>query len=176
MRFYDVKGKQGTQFFDGTWDPFPDDPHAFYFGTEVPAGTHIKVVRGGRPGDAIFVTPNVVSERFVDVLKGCDATGYTTFPVRLVKNGDQVALFHGLKVYGRGGAFDPIRSNARLGSGGILFGHAAVFMDESGWDGSDVFFIPGKGVCLFVTERVGTAIKKAKLRNVSVTVNTEASW
>lgn len=176
MLFYDVDRKQGTQFFDGEWSPYPRDPHAYFIDTELPAGTHVKVVRGARPGDAIFATPNVVSHRFIEVLECCNATGYRTFPVPLVKNGVEVALFCGLRVHGRGGAFDPVRSNADMREGGISFGQSAVYMDETGWDGSDIFFIPGQGVSLFVTEKVGMAIKKAKLRNVQVTVNTEAAW
>lgn len=52
-------------------------------------------------------------------------------------------------------------------------GYNYVFMDETQWDGSDVFAIPGLGIAMFVTERVKEAIDKAKLVNVVLTLNTD---
>jgi len=173
MLFFDVSAKQGTQFFQGEWDPYPDDLHAVYLGAERPQPMHVKIRTGTRPGDMIFATPNVISERFLTMLRDCDATGYTTFPVALIKAGDCVANFFGLRVYGRGGSFDEARSKAYHGTAGALDGYDGIYMDESRWDGSDVFFIPGVGVSLYVTERVAEAIKKAKLVNVQLTPNDE---
>jgi hypothetical protein len=176
FRFYNVMPKQGTQFYDGEWSPYPKDALALHTLAEVPPDLHVKIVRGVRPGDAIFATGNVVSERFVGVLRECQATGFDVFPVPLIKKGIVVASFLGLRVLGRGGHFDPVRSNADMKEGGVAFGHSAVYMDESQWDGSDVFFIPGLGVALFVTERVAKVMKRANLLNVKLTLNTECSF
>jgi hypothetical protein len=176
FNFYDVMAKQGTQFYDGEWSPYPKDTLALHTLAEVPPDLHVKIVRGVRPGDAIFATANVVSERFVRVLRECQATGFDVFPVPLIKKGAVVASFLGLRVFGRGGPWDSVRSNADMHEGGVAFGYSAIYMDESQWDGSDVFFIPGLGVTLFVTERVANAMKRAKLLNVKLTVNTECSW
>lgn len=141
---------------------------------EVPLdGLRVLVRTGTQPGDLIFTTPNVVSERFLGILRECNATGFDVFPVPLIKDGEQVALYYGLRVYGRGGEFDRVRSDADIGETGAIHGSAAVYMNEADWDGSDVFFIPGLGVELYVTERVALALKKAKLVNVQITLNSE---
>ena len=49
----------------------------------------------------------------------------------------------------------------------------AIYMDETKWDGNDVFSIPGMGIMTFVVERVAQAIRRAKLLNVRLVKNSE---
>jgi hypothetical protein len=56
-----------------------------------------------------------------------------------------------------------------------VLGYRRIMMNEAEWDGSDVFAIPGLGCNVFVSERVGTALLKLKLRNVSIKRNTECT-
>jgi hypothetical protein len=88
----------------------------------------------------------------------------------------EVAVYHALRVSGRGGPFDARRSDEELDETGFRIGHSAIYMNESKWDGSDVFFIPGMGITLFVTERVAQAIRAAELTNVILTRNTECRY
>lgn len=172
MEFYAIAAKQGTRFFDGEWHPYPADLYRLHTDPKVYAGERICIRTGKQPGDAIFATPNVVSDRFVKVLRECNASGFETFPVPLVRNNRQMAESYGLLVFGRGGPFDPVRSQAQM-SGQTVMGYCGVHMDVAEWDGSDVFFIPGLGIGLYVTSRVATAIRHAKLQNVKVTLNAE---
>ncbi len=172
MRFYSVRAMQGTQFYDGEWHPYPRDLYALYTGGKRPERLHVRVRTGTKPGDMIFATWNVVSEQFLALLRKHQATGFETFPVPLYKKGVEVGRFFGLIVHGRGGPFDPARSNADIRDECVQ-GYSAVYMDETRWDGSDVFLIPGLGIGLYVVDRIGNAIRNAKLRNVSVTANSD---
>jgi hypothetical protein len=173
MLFFNVLPLGDPMFFDGEWDPFPEDLYAMHAEGRFVPGLQVVIRTGEILGDMISSTSNVVSPRFLDALRSCSASGYATRPVPLVKDGASIAEFALLHVFGRGGQFDDVRSNADRDAKGTLHGHSAVYMDESQWDGSDVFFIPGLGVCLFVSERVATALEKGKLLNVEITANTQ---
>ena len=175
MKFYRVRCKQGKQFFDGEWSPYPSDLMDLYGDASqpVPDGLHVQVVRGTQPGDILFATCNVVSDRFVGILEEIGATGFRTFRVPLIKRRITVATYNGLKILGRGGPFDAIRSNAKIDEFGSVNGYSGIYMDESRWDGCDVFFIPGLSVSLYVTERVAHALQDARLLNVRLVENSE---
>ena len=179
MIFYNVSGDQNPRYFDGEYHPYPVGGFArIYEGTQPVGPLAIRIREGREPGDMLFSTPNVVSPRFLDLLHSIKATGFTPVPVSLVKDGVTVATFYALRIHGRGGPFDPLRSGASYckTNPSVLFGHKAVYMDNSQWDGSDLFLIPGLGVSLFVTQRVAQSIETASLKNVILTRNTEDSW
>ncbi len=115
----------------------------------------------------LFATSNVISPQFLDVLNTAGATGFHPFPVRLVRGASDLMVYHGLQITGRGGPFDPYRSSADIRDG-ALFGHAAIYMVESKWDQSDLFFVPGLGIMLFCSERIGNMLRRARLPNVSL--------
>lgn len=173
VRFYQVMGGQDPQCYDGEFSaPYPNLTALFLEENE-PQGIGITIQQGTEPGDMIFASSNVVSERFLTTLQACSATGFRPFPVT-VSAGTAKLPYWGLKLLGRGGPFDDKRSNARYGPDGhCLFGYDYIYMDEERWDGSDVFAIPGLGIAMFVTERVKEAIENANLRNVQLTANTD---
>jgi len=176
MEYYEIHGDQKPQYYDGEYHPYPARGFTAVNDGEVDTSTlTIRIRTGTRPGDMLFATANVVSARFVDVLTSLHATGYTTAPIRLVKDGATLATFYVLRIHGRGGPFDPVRSGPCYSKSNPtkVFAYEGAYMDESRWDGSDLFFIPGLGVRLFATERVAQAIKRARLKNVLVEHHSE---
>lgn len=176
MRFYRLSAGQATVFYNGDFAPPYPNLTELFLGTSIQEELSVVIRSGGRPGDMMFSCSNVVSDRLLDVLKGCSATGYQPFPVT-VSAGETNLAYWGLKLLGRGGPFDARRSEATYGPDGeALFGYSCIYMDEDRWDGSDVFAIPGLGIGMFVTERVKEALEKAKLRNVRLVLNTDCYW
>lgn len=175
-KFYCISGGQGSQYWDGEWSPYPDDLQKFYSTTGLQSGHRVKVVRGTKPGDMLFATWCVISPAFHSLLIQNAATGFVSFEVPLVKGDLILAQYTGLVVHGKGGPFDPARSEADYSPSGALVGHSAVFMDSTKWDQSDVFFVPGLGISLFVSERIAMVIKRAKLKNVVITGNAELAY
>lgn len=169
MTYYSVSGGQGPQFFDGEFEPYPDLT-ALFLGSALPDGLRVKLRTGSTPGDMIFATPNVVSQRFLDALVACNATGYQPLPVRVENDGVAVGNYYALKLLGRGGPLDEARSEVTRFHGAVM-SHNYTYMDEKAWDGSDVFAIPGLGIGMFVTERVHAALVNANLTNVQMVVN-----
>ena len=124
-------------------------------------------IRTGRfQGDAVSFS--VWSERIVNTLKETGASGWSSLPARVSRNGKSIKGYHLIHVSGRGGSLDTKRSRAFTDASGLLR-HEGVFMVESEWDGSDLFLIPELGTMIFATERVALALRNAKLRNFSVT-------
>lgn len=179
MRFFIVCPGQATQFYDGEFAaPYPDLGRLILTAWVPPQQLRVQVVRGGRLGDMLFAAFNVVSPRFVDVLRANQATGFGTAEVVLMKGDEILATYYVLKLSGRGGPFDPVRSHARYGPdgpSGAIFDYDGIYMNESNWDGSDVFAIPGLGIGIYVVERIAEAIRKAKLKNVVLTPSEECS-
>jgi len=177
LDFYQVRETSHPRFFDCEVHPFPDDLEAVVLGPDLPKGLYVKAVCGREPGDLISAALWVFSKRFLDVLESCQATGYRACPIRIVdKKGHPLPDYFLLKLTGRGGPLDEERSGVIRGSSGAILGRTAVYMDESQWDGSDVFAIPGMGICMFVTQRIGEAIRKARLLNIDLVVNSEDSF
>jgi hypothetical protein len=175
MKFYCVHPGFATQFFDGEYDPYPDLDELVFGASPLP-GLEIEIVRGTRPGDMIFAAFNAVSHRFTQVLEECRATGWSAYPVaaRLMKTGTIVAEYQVLKLLGVGGPLRYVSTQVVGDDYGTRYSKVrGVFMDESKWDGSDVFAIPGMGIHIFVSERVTGALRKAKLKNVRIVPNDE---
>lgn len=173
MKFFGVTSRRGPQYYNGEFSPYPDLSKLFLT-PWLPSCVRVEIRTGTKPGDMMFSAFNVVSERFVAVLASCHATGYSTFPVEVRRSGQIIPGYYGLKLLGRGGPFDEVRSNVeRSPDGEAIFGYSAVYMVEDQWDGSDVFAIPGLGIGLYVTERVAEGIRRAKLTNIRLTLNSE---
>jgi hypothetical protein len=177
MVFYEILGNQGAQFYDGEFSPYPMDLAAFVLDAKKPVGTSVKVVRGVRPGDMMFAAFNVVSDRLVDVLEAEAATGYRTHPIEVYNakaGGASIPGYWLLCPTGRGGPMDPVAMQVVWQRpGGAISNYNGIYMDEDKWDGSDVFAIPGLGIGIYVVERLALAMRKAKLRNVRLTCNTD---
>lgn len=173
MRYYEVTGGHLPQYYNGEFpQPYPNLVDLF-LGPDLPRELCIIVQEGKVPGDMLFSTPNVVSANFVNVLRSCHATGFQAFPVSLVR-GTTILTYWGLKLIGRGGPFDPKRSEAKYTpDGGAIIGYNCIHMDETQWDGSDVFAIPGLGISMYVTERVKEAFERENLLNVRMVLNTD---
>lgn len=181
MRFYTVSGGQGTRFYDGEYCPYPQDFGPLILDPSYPVDVHVRVVRGGRPGDMMFAAFNVVSQRFLDVLGECQATGYSPRPIRVVlahRRNAECAGYFLIKVLGRA-LLDAHRSGLRHFDSGAVSGWDSTHIDESTWDGSDVFAVGTRresyGTQMNVVERVAEGLRRSKLRNVVLTRNDEHS-
>lgn len=132
---------------------------------------------GATPSDFVWTTsvfPRVVHRRVVDLLQEHGLTGWQTYDVRLTdRDGGPHTDYCGLVITGRCGPADPSRSTIVLHAypGGWyphMLGH---YFEEASWDGSDLFMEreDARGATTgstFVTERVRSVFRKAKVRNV----------
>lgn len=168
MLFFHLTSTAEDRFFDGEWNPFPDDLYKLH--TQDGCHDHEQVIirSGTTLGDLFFATSCVVSDRLRHLLARANATGFASFPTPVIRDGQRIATFNGLIVKGRGGDLDVGRSGAVYGKGGALFGLSSVVMDERGWDGSDVFFVPGLGITLFISERIAAIVRETALKNVKL--------
>lgn len=118
------------------------------------------------------VLPEVVSQRFVDVLRDNGVTGWSTFPIELHgKGGDLIEGYFGLAVTGRCGVLqlDRSRVETRIGASGKPYKvKIGLFFDASTWDGSDMF-VPEDTAHVFVVGKVKRLLEKAKISNVTFT-------
>lgn len=169
--FYRIRRGKASGFFDAGPDPWPTDWLDF-------------LKRGPEPGMIIrydidygykftdILSTAAWSEELVRHLEAMDAIGIASYSVEVTRKKKPVEGYRGIIVSGTGGPFDEVRSGAdRRGS--ALFGHAAVYMDESQWDGSDVFTIPGLGTSIFVSQRIGETLREMPLRHVELVLNSE---
>ena len=176
MRFFVLSCKMGKQFIDGNYGCWPDMVTLF-LSPAVPAELTLRILQGSELPDLICGGWHVYSQRFLDVLAACQATGYTSFPMRVVRGDLEIPGYFGVKILGRGGPLDAERSGVVWLPGGTAkAGLKAVYMKEEEWDGSDIFAIPGCGITMHVTERVAEAIRKARLTNIALIPNSEACW
>lgn len=131
---------------------------------------------GRKPHDLIGTTygrPLLVSERFLEVLRGHGFSGWTTFPVRVfLDDGSELEGYEGLAVTGRCGAIDDSLSEEMILPAPVPGGRARpglrglCFPPES-WDGSDIFTSEAGGAAIFVVERVKEALEHAGVTNVA---------
>ena len=168
--FYRLLGKQGTQFYDGEFNQCPDLVELI-LGPRVPDTLCVKVVRGKRPGDMMCPAFNVVSKRFIEVVQGCGATGFRACPIRVLQKQSSIPDYFLLKVTGCGGPVDESRSEVERGSDRLVMAYRGIYMDESKWDGADLFSIPGMGIGTYLVRKVRDAIKDARLLNVDLVEN-----
>jgi hypothetical protein len=170
MRYYYLKQLGDEKYYGGAPVPYPPDLGVLVLGPDPPLGpVRYEMTTGTEVGDLMF--PSLCSDRLVAAFESCAATGYLTYPVQVLMGGEGIAGYQGLLVLGRGGPMDLERSGAKRESWG--WSHKSVQMDESRWDGSDVFSIPGMGITIFVSERVAQALREVQLRNVRLEPNTE---
>jgi hypothetical protein len=118
------------------------------------------------------VLPDVISQRFADVLNASGATGWSTYPVELHgKSAELIEGYYGLAVTGRCGPLlgERSRLEMRVGpSGKSITYKVGFYFDEATWDGSDVF-TPNDTAFVFVSDKVKRALEKAKITNVAFT-------
>ncbi len=140
-----------------------------------PSPRRYRPVLGRVPKDFITATDltSVVSERFVDVLERGRFTGWTLYPVEIVrKDGRSVQGYHGLAVTGRcridneltrPAIFPPLIPGLppRRGWNGLFF-------DPGSWDGSDIFLGEGTGFVI-VIHAVRLALEAASISNLLMT-------
>ena len=116
--------------------------------------------------------PVVVSDRFVDVLREVEATGWSTYPIELHdKDSDLIEGYCALAVKGRCGPLLDQRSRIEMRVGPTGKSKAfkvGLYFDSSTWDGNDVFLPEGTSF-VFATEKVKSAVEEAGLTNVAFT-------
>lgn len=116
--------------------------------------------------ETTHVSLRLVSQRFIETLKATEATGWSCYAVQAYnKGGDLIDGLSGLSVSGRCGVIvDNLRfPQVRYDCDGGYTMWVRQYFDT--WDGSDIF---SPGGFIYVTERVATALKKAKLKNVAL--------
>ena len=176
LKFFEICPNAHPTFH---WAEYPDpmptssEVRELFWGTRDPLAPPIYRVRGVRKcGD--LISSYVWSRRMCEALARCAATGYSAYPVTVLKGHQELLGYAGIRIFGVGGPFDAGRSWAKYGPAGGLIGHEAVYMDEEQWDGSDLFTIPGLGGAIFAVERVVKELQKLKPTNVTFTLSTES--
>lgn len=172
--FYQIGRGAISGYFGAAPDPWPEDYLCFLRHGPQP-GTVVRydIDYGHKFGDVLSTA--AWSTMLCEKLREHHATGIEYYPIEVTRKKKPVEGYVGIVVSGTGGPFDEVRSGADW-HGRALFGHDAVFMDESQWDGSDVFTIPGLGMCIFVSQRIGEALKDTPLRNVKLVLNSECRF
>ena len=141
---------------------------------------------GATPSDTIWTTSvhtTIVHGRIVDLLRESNVTGWRTYPVSVTdKKGKLYRDYSGLVITGRCGPVDLTRSAVVLSEypGGWFPHFLGHYFDDDSWDGSDLFMEhpDSRGhrtAVVYVTERVRTVFRRAKVRNVELKRLTEVS-
>ena len=124
-------------------------------GRAAPCGSLARVDPGRRIGDLIGTyraALYLLTERFVEVLRLADLSGYVVLPVR-TDGPPEIATLFLLQVTGAcGSASDSFDGQT---------------LDPSTWDGSD-FFAPPNRNAFYLSERAAETIQQARLRNVQI--------
>jgi len=170
LRFYDVCHAWGLGY---CWANPSDGGASIIRASKPRKPPTFTIADGWKWGD--IVSHNVWSERLADVLKGCQATGYGAYPAIIKHKRKLVHGYMALFVSGKGGPIDPKRSKATFFDDGDLLHYESVFMDESKWDGTDVFTIPGLGFGIYIVGRVVKELKRIRPVNVSFTLSTKCN-
>jgi len=176
LDFYSVGAAHAVRFFSAYFTQYEEYVPEVILGPDLPSDLCINVVSGTQAGDIIYAAFPVFSKRFVDVLRDCQATGYRACAIRVERKGELIPDYFLLKLTGRGGPLDEQRSEFVRDPSGAFLSREAVYMDESKWDGSDVFAIPGMDIAMYVVERIADALSSAELRNVQLVLNSEDSF
>jgi hypothetical protein len=131
--------------------------------------------QGTRPHDFVGTTwaaLDLVSDRFIDVLRDGRFTGWDTYPVVIVgKDGEEVAAYHGLAITGRCGRVEWEKSERVIlpppvPQGRATTGWRGLYFSPSSWDGSDLFVPSDGSTYVIVTDAVKAAIEKRRLTNI----------
>ncbi|MBN1347232.1 MAG: hypothetical protein JXQ73_31365 [Phycisphaerae bacterium] len=184
MLFYSLSVSGSQQFMEGSIEveglSVRDQEKTFRGEVAPPDAIMLDSVGGHKLPDrlsAAFLTG--VSPRMLAVFESVAATGYTTVPIilRHAPTGCVIHGYSGLVVTGRGGPLDEERMQPLKKSGDAIISCNGFYIFEDHWDGSDVFTIDGLGFNVWVTERVATALQKARpqLSNLHLTPNTQPS-
>jgi hypothetical protein len=110
-----------------------------------------------------------VSNRFVNLLKENNITGWQTFPLSVFnKQGEKVEGYRGFSVTGKAGKIDYSKSEIVdrqfVPDGPVCKYYKGLSFNESKWDNSD-FFILEDTIQTIVTEKVYKIIIENKLTN-----------
>jgi hypothetical protein len=128
-------------------------------------GTAILDIKSGTtPGDFIRndTLLMVVSARLIEELKKHGIGNYSTFKVKVVRNGDEVPEYVGLAVLGKGGPNDPsLVSYPNPGSKQRRIDG----LRPTKWDGSDLFTLDDAYRVVLVTDRVRRIFRREKVTN-----------
>lgn len=153
-----------------------DDPFALIKGELIPEKPIIfEHSEGGEPKDLIgteFAMVDILSDRVFKLFRENQFTGWATYPVEIYgKNSELIKGFSGLIVLGRCGKLDNSLCkqewrNPPVPTGKPYQTWVGMYFDLKKWDGSDIF-IPESTGYKIVTERVKTAIEKAKFKNIT---------
>jgi hypothetical protein len=130
---------------------------------------------GGEPRDLIgttYAVPKLLSNRVFDLFQENQFTGWATYPIELYgKKKERITGYQGFSVSGRCGKIDNSLSKREWRGPAVPGGPrykvwVGLYFDLNTWDGSDIF-VPASSGLVTVTERVKTAIEKAKFKNIS---------
>jgi hypothetical protein len=172
LRFYEVQPHAHPTYFWSEAHPLPKDYVRLLTSKTTPRRRPVFRANTGRfKGDVIASI--VWSRRLGNVLSESKATGVATYPVKVMRGRQQLDGYVALRVFGKGGPFDDKRGKATYWKDGSIWSYDGIYMDESQWDGSDVFTIPGLGIGIFIVERVVKELEKIKPTNVSFTLSIE---
>ncbi len=146
------------------------EPEDLLLGKEVPANPIFCDYHScSRPMDLIATTWAILflfSEKVIKTLQGIGATGWSTFPVKVIgKNRKPVSGYYGLSVTGRSGPIslsdeDIVTLPPPVEGGRESQWYKGFHFDIETWDQSD-FFIPEETNIIMVTEKVALALKDA---------------
>jgi hypothetical protein len=129
---------------------------------------------GRTPHDLVgttYATLVLVSNRFQDVLREHQVSGWTTFPISLHVEGSDLAGYQGFAVTGRCGPIDDSLSEQVLlpppvPGGRSRRGLRGICFAPESWDGSDIF-TPDGMASSFVVRRVKDLLEEAAVTNVA---------
>jgi len=137
---------------------------------------------GSRAYDYVTTTYAIlqlVSQRFIDVLREGGFTGWSTYPVEVYgKHGELIPGYHGLAITGRCGPIDDSMSEliwcepVQPGKTKHYQRLLGLYFDPESWDGSDLF-CPEGTARVIVRDVVKDALEAVKITNVDFTSITE---
>lgn len=148
------------------------DAKALLRDDETPAEpVRFEITEGGTAYDFVGTTRvagKLVSERFVDVLRGDGFSGWSTYPVELPGHEG----YHGLAVRGRAGPIDNSLSEEitlppPVPEGRSGPGWRGLYFAPETWDGSDLF-VPSGSTFVFMTEGVAQALEREQITNIEL--------
>jgi len=98
-------------------------------------------------------------------------TGWSTYPVEVIHQGEFLEGYQGLAILGRGGGRDRTKSPiidkpAPVPGGKPYRAYRGLFFDEDHWDGSDLFFVDG---FIVVTQPAHDYFVRSKVSNIRLT-------
>ena len=140
------------------------------------------VDQGGRPGDILGTSSilYLVSGRVLTVFEENNFEKYEAFPA-LIRGGRELPDYYAVAFLGRGGPILPEESGVEWsyrpdGTRIMMRVRSGIHFDESQWDGSDLFYLEEWPGAHLVTDRVVTALKRAKITNFEARPLSTIRW